>query len=80
MTDNNGKKIFEGDILERRHKELLNHSQRMKIQFVLVKACFAAVDIDGGNVTFISDYINNKYELEIIGNIYDNPELLEITE
>ncbi|MFR5876345.1 MAG: YopX family protein [Eubacterium sp.] len=80
LTDKNGTKIFEGDILERRHKELRNHSQRMKVQFIPVKACFAAVDIDGGNVTFISDYINNKYELEVIGDVHDNPELLEATE
>lgn len=28
-------------------------------------------------MTFISDYINCKYEIEVIGNIYDNPELLD---
>lgn len=80
LTDKNCKKIFEGDILERRHKEIFRHSQKMIVKFVPVKACFAAVDLDGGNVTFISDYINNKYELEIIGNIHDNSELLKEVE
>lgn len=78
LTDNNGKKIFEGDILKRKHKELVNHSQKMTVNYIPYKACFSVVDIGGGNVTFISDYINNKYELEVIGNIHDNPELLEI--
>ena len=80
LTDNNGTKIFEGDILERKHKELLNHSQKMIVKFIPVNACFSAVDIDGGNVTFINDYINNKYSLEVIGNIHDNPELLNLSE
>lgn len=78
LIDNNGNKIFEGDILERKHKELVNHSQKMTVNYIPYKACFSVVDIGGGNVTFISDYINNKYELEVIGNIHDNPELLEI--
>lgn len=78
LTDKNGKKIFEGDIVQRRNKELLlNNIFDFKIVFIPVKACFTAVDISGGNVTFISDYINNKYDIEVIGNIYDNPELLD---
>lgn len=78
LTDKNGKKIFEGDIVQRRNKELLlNNIFDFKIVFIPVKACFTAVDISGGNVTFISDYINNKYDIEVIGNIHDNPELLE---
>lgn len=80
LTDNNGKKIFEGDILKRKHKELVNHSQKMTVNYIPYKACFSAVDIGGGNVTFISDYINNKYELEVIGNIHDYPELLKEAE
>ena len=78
LTDKNGKKIFEGDIVQRRNKELLlNNIFDFKIVFIPVKACFTAVDISGGNVTFISDYINNKYDIEVIGNIHDNPELLD---
>ena len=81
LTDKNGKKIFEGDILKRKLKNfLIFYHPRMKVVFVPTKACFAAVDIDGSNVTFISDYINNKYELEKIGNIHDNPELVGISE
>lgn len=78
LTDKNGKKIFEGDILRRTLKGYYpNISYIFKIVFVPVKAVFAAVDICGGSVNFISDYINNKYEINIIGSIHDNPELLE---
>lgn len=77
LTDKNGNKIFEGDILKRKLKGFFSfYSPRMKIVFDPIKDCFAAVDIGDGNVTFISDYINNKYELEKIGNIHDNPELV----
>lgn len=79
--DKRSKRIYEGDILRRTLKGTYPAiSNIFKIEFIPVKAVFAAVDIDGGNVTFISDYINNKYEIEIIGNIHDNPELLEVKE
>lgn len=78
LTDKNGKKIFEGDILRRTLKGYYpDISYIFKIVFVPVKAVFAAVDIGGGSVNFISEYINNKYEIDVIGNIHDNPELLE---
>ena len=66
LTDKNGKRIFEGDIVD-------------------VDGYAYACRWDGGNVEF---GLYNKYEsigiayigtfnIEIIGNIHDNPELLE---
>ena len=80
LTDKNGRKIFEGDILKRVLLPTKRIENNFRIAFVPVKSCFSAIDLDGSNVTFISDYINSSYEIEVIGNIFDNPELIGSTE
>ena len=78
LKDKNGKLIWENDICRR----ILLPTKRIKtifrIAYVPYKCCLSAIDLDGSNVTFLSDYINNQYEVEVIGNIFDNPELLEV--
>lgn len=73
MTDKNGKRIFEGDIIKR---------------FWLGAEIIYCVQYDGGNTRFIGKAMNkrgfttfdNDGEMfEINGNIHDNPELLEDT-
>lgn len=80
LKDKNGKLIWENDICRR----ILLPTKRIKttfrIAYVPYKCCLSAIDLDGSNVTFLSDYINNQYEVEVIGNIFDNPELLEVGE
>ena len=77
LKDKNGKLIWENDICRR----VLLPTKRIKINFkttyVPYKCCISAIDLDGSNITFLSDYINNQYEVEVIGNIFDNKELLE---
>lgn len=68
LKDKNGTKIFEGDIVKR---------------FWFGKMCIYQIDYDNGLASFIGragmEYTTFDYdseEFEVIGNIYDNPELL----
>ena len=66
LTDRNGKRIFEGDIIE-------FHEEIGKIKY---SDCDAAFDIifDTWNTNFS---VTDGRRIEVIGNIHDNPELLE---
>nr|DAJ50701.1 MAG TPA: YopX protein [Caudoviricetes sp.] len=70
LTDKNGKKIFEGDIIERLW---LGEKHIYRIHYDSDIASFIGADIySEGFTTF--DY--DACEFEVIGNIYDNPEFL----
>lgn len=79
FVDKNGKKIFEGDIVI--IKDDLNKMYYLKW---FDDMCFAFADIRSDyKETFYSCYDIHKYgfplseQVKIIGNIYDNPELLK---
>ena len=77
LKDKNGKMIWENDICRRILLPTKRIKTNFKIAYVPYKWCISAIDLDGSNITFLSDYINNQYEVEVIGNIFDNQELLE---
>ena len=65
LTDKNGKKIFEGDII---------FDPEMKDNYIVEfdEGGFCAGDM------FLQAYISfDEFSCEVIGNIHDNPELLE---
>lgn len=68
LTDKNGKKIFEGDIVRR---YFANGHQDYYVDFEFGEFELVAIPQKG------RVYICKVREAEVIGNIYDNPELLK---
>lgn len=78
LTDKNGKKIFEGDVVRDEYNGGI-----ARIAF-LQQGCgwylvFKNTDRRMGHRSRNSAY-DNDLMLEVIGNIHDNPELLEVSE
>lgn len=68
LTDKNGKKIFEGDILNIEYPETI--VKNAVIEYVGA-SFYGSTDFDYWE---LDDY----REIEVIGNIHDNPELKEV--
>lgn len=76
LTDNNGKKIFEGDIVDVAYDVGYGGVAVERIgnfKVVFYKGCFMKKKIDGiGLFHFLPTDVTT-----VIGNIYDNPDLLD---
>jgi hypothetical protein len=72
LHDKNGKEIYEGDIL-------FNGFGRIcEIIWFQPQACFDAKPLTSAGTSF-AFIPNNWHCCEVIGNIYENPELLEVS-
>jgi hypothetical protein len=70
LHDKNGKEIYEGDIVKYRD------SRGQHIEKVIFdKGCFYA-GMHWGSSTRVAPKLINTRITEVIGNVYDNPELL----
>ena len=80
LTDKNGKKIFEGDIIICK-KEICGNfiDSCVEIGFVEMKHGAFGLHRKQGYYRPFKDWLED-YEYEMIGNIHDNPELLEVSE
>ena len=68
LTDKNGKKIFEGDIVK---LHLIDYTEMGVIKYNDIMCRFMFFTKDG------SYSFDNTNDFEVIGNIHDNPELLK---
>lgn len=73
LTDKNGKKIFEGDILKDHSFTIDDFS---KVVYDTENAQFSLADCDEICDT-MEEWERYREDYEIVGNVYDNPELVE---
>ena len=75
LTDRNGREIYEGDII--RYGEFIYHVVEFKhgmFGYTLPDGWFVGY---GGNSNFSFNPLDKSKEHEVVGNIHDNPELIE---
>ncbi|EAC8033022.1 hypothetical protein Y160_07300 [Listeria monocytogenes] len=75
LKDKNGKKIFEGDIVEIDVHDHLDGNV-IKGKVIFLEGAWLVTDSGSFAISLWSE-IN---EIEVIGNIHENPELLEVAE
>ena len=73
LTDKNGVEIYEGDIVKCNKKLWPENRYWTEILEVESISCSQFDDEDGGG----QDYTESFTSIEVIGNIYENPELLK---
>ena len=74
LKDKNGKMIWEGDVIKWDYT--CNEGKSHQVRYDVSSACFVASREHNGNIIDTVFY-NDGQHAEVIGNIHDNPELLE---
>lgn len=68
LTDKDGRKIWENDILVMRYRDIKENGV---VRYMTYNARFTFCDSDGAYG------FDNDCDMEVIGNVFDNPELLK---
>ncbi len=82
LKDKNGRLIYEGDIIKEIPKELCIASYfydeyTYKVVFWYGRFGYTALDVNYAEQGDTFDFEFAKYDYKVIGNIHENPELLE---
>ncbi|MDD6564273.1 MAG: YopX family protein [Clostridiales bacterium] len=79
LTDKNGKKIFEGDIVKtKKYGKIIGHSNVRDFDIFVVIYEPAMFRLENTHRAFnLVGKCGKGIDYEVIGNIYDNPELLK---
>lgn len=75
LKDKKGNKIFEGDILDYTLFDAFDEDHQYKGVVKWIDDCFICDNSDGFNG--LAWAVNQSLELEVIGNVTDNPELMK---
>ena len=80
LKDKNGKEIFEGDVIAIEVDDAGTPINARVFQNSKIGVLMFHVFEDNEDVPMVELLEDNSVAFEIIGNIYENPELLEVTE
>lgn len=79
LTDKNGTKIFEGDIVKFKHGDEFDkkiYYRNYAVEFINTYVTYG-LRLRNGSIHFpFKKATASQHDAEVIGNIYDNPELL----
>lgn len=84
LRDKNANEIYIGDIVRGVRPNLDNETERIETKGVVKESCCEVVIEDEKGTHdpfenyFAIVYQSGKAEIEVIGNIYENPELMEV--
>ena len=81
LKDKNGVEIYEGDIVQSTWYDVDNNPYNKKGEITFVGAQYVIVydsqfDVETGEITYDAHSLTYAEDVEVIGNIYENPELL----
>lgn len=77
LKDKNGKEIFEGDVVQYQNTKVPSADSKGVIRYFVNWAMFG-IDIEHNEPrALFFNGLSDHISLDVIGNIYENPELLE---